>query len=203
MTFILISDPCPRRLFLDYHGLKLLWGWMVDAAAAGNSADSIQFKIDLLTSLASLPVPNKTMLLDSKLITIVEKWAIPSEPSTTAVVVKKEEASADTLREPEVRRDVAVKIEDLNRDDVVREDGGVHTTESERDNVSDSVSDACEPVVKKESTSDGIADPTTDSPETPIVSNASEPVLLDKEDSSENATPSENQTGSAHQVLSF
>lgn len=93
------ADQACRRLFLDYHGLKLLWGWMVDAASAGQNPENIEFKMDLLKTLSSLPVPNKTMLLDSKILSIVEKWAIPIEaPSSTAAavpVVKKEETSED------------------------------------------------------------------------------------------------------------
>ena len=72
---------------MDYHGLKLLWGWMIDATSAGNSLESLQFKIDLLSTLSSLPVPNKTMLMDSKLLSIVERWAVAGE----SVSVKQEE----------------------------------------------------------------------------------------------------------------
>lgn len=82
-----------RRLFLDYHGLKLLWGWMVDASSLGHSSDNVQFKIDLLSTLSSLPVPNKTMLLDSKLISIVEKWTTPTGCESTAETIKTEETS--------------------------------------------------------------------------------------------------------------
>ena len=85
-----------RRLFLDYHGLKLLWGWMVDASSAGNSSENVQFKIDLLSTLSSLPVPNKTMLLDSKLISIVEKWTTISEPQLENVKLKTEDESIKT-----------------------------------------------------------------------------------------------------------
>ena len=75
---------------MDYHGLKLLWGWMVDASSGGgDSPENTQFKIDLLSTLSSLPVPNKTMLLDSKLLSIVEKWTIVVD--TNHHVVKKEE----------------------------------------------------------------------------------------------------------------
>jgi histone-lysine N-methyltransferase SETD2 len=83
-----------RRLFLDYHGLKLLWGWMVDASSFGQSSENVQFKIDLLSTLSSLPVPNKTMLLDSKLISIVEKWATSGESQSETVV--KVEISTET-----------------------------------------------------------------------------------------------------------
>ncbi len=82
---LLIEFIFPRRLFLDYHGLKLLWGWMVDASSFGQSSENVQFKIDLLSTLSSLPVPNKTMLLDSKLISIVEKWTTSVEPQLETV----------------------------------------------------------------------------------------------------------------------
>lgn len=44
------------------------------ASASASTAESLQFRVDLLSTLASLPVPNKTMLLDSKLLPLVEKW---------------------------------------------------------------------------------------------------------------------------------
>jgi histone-lysine N-methyltransferase SETD2 len=55
---------------------------MVDASSIGQNSENIQFKIDLLSTLSSLPVPNKTMLLDSKLISIVEKWTTSGESET-------------------------------------------------------------------------------------------------------------------------
>jgi len=95
---------------------------MVDAASAGNQPENIQFKINLLTTLASLPVPNKTMLLDSKLMSIVEKWtAIPSDstsvPPPPPLVVKKEDVADSTDQEIEVPAEtVVVKSEDGNED---------------------------------------------------------------------------------------
>ena len=80
-------------MFLDYHGLKLLWGWMIDASSTSISAESVQFKLDLLSTLSSLPVPNKTMLLDSKLLTIVEKWATCCVVVET--IVKKDDEDVD------------------------------------------------------------------------------------------------------------
>ncbi|GIY83487.1 hypothetical protein CDAR_221441 [Caerostris darwini] len=56
------------RLFLDYHGLSLLWSWMVDLT------DS-RLKLKILQVLSFLPVPNKTMLLESKVYNVVERWA--------------------------------------------------------------------------------------------------------------------------------
>ena len=28
------ADPCCKRLFLDYHGLGLLWSWMMDTQSS-------------------------------------------------------------------------------------------------------------------------------------------------------------------------
>ena len=69
---------------------------MVDVSSAGNSSENVQFKIDLLSTLSSLPVPNKTMLLDSKLISIVEKWTTISEPQLENVKLKTEDESIKT-----------------------------------------------------------------------------------------------------------
>ncbi|KAG8305644.1 Histone-lysine N-methyltransferase setd2 [Homalodisca vitripennis] len=63
------------RLFLDYHGLRLVWSWMMDPAS------SFSLKIEILETLSKLPIPNKTMLQDSRVLGVVEKW------STTALMV--------------------------------------------------------------------------------------------------------------------
>lgn len=66
---------------------------MVDASSLGQSSENLQFKLDLLSTLSSLPVPNKTMLLDSKLISIVEKWSTVSESPSTVEVPKPENST--------------------------------------------------------------------------------------------------------------
>lgn len=58
--------PC-RRLFLDYHGLKLLHGWMTEISA-------LEFRKEILDTLSSLPIPNQTMLKDSNVLTTVASW---------------------------------------------------------------------------------------------------------------------------------
>lgn len=64
---------------------------MIDATSASKSLESVQYKLDLLSTLSSLPVPNKTMLMDSKLLSIVERWSVVSE---SVVSVKQEEGVA-------------------------------------------------------------------------------------------------------------
>lgn len=72
---------------------------MVDASSLGQSSENLQFKLDLLSTLSSLPVPNKTMLLDSKLISIVEKWSTVSESPSTVEVPKPENSNSTETEE--------------------------------------------------------------------------------------------------------
>lgn len=67
------EQPC-RRLFLDYHGLRLIWSYMMDLTD-NSSAKGEQFRLEILKTLKALPIPNKTMLMDSKIYKVVENWA--------------------------------------------------------------------------------------------------------------------------------
>ncbi|EDV47197.2 uncharacterized protein Dere_GG17783 [Drosophila erecta] len=60
--------PC-RRLFLDYHGLRLLHAWISE-----NGNDE-QLRVALLDTLESLPIPNRTMLNDSRVYQSVQLWS--------------------------------------------------------------------------------------------------------------------------------
>lgn len=62
------------RLFLDYHGLQLLWSWMVDC-------EDPWLKSLILDVLEVLPVTNRTMLTESKVFEVVERWAAPPTDS--------------------------------------------------------------------------------------------------------------------------
>ena len=68
------GDHLCRRLFLDYYGLKLIWSYMVDVAG-DESVTAQEFRLEVLKSLSTLPIPNKTMLIDSKVLSVVEKWS--------------------------------------------------------------------------------------------------------------------------------
>ncbi|XP_047367367.1 probable histone-lysine N-methyltransferase CG1716 isoform X2 [Vespa velutina] len=67
------EQPC-RRLFLDYHGLRLIWSYVMDIAK-DESEEAQQFRLEILKTLNTLPIPNKTMLMDSKIYGVVEKWS--------------------------------------------------------------------------------------------------------------------------------
>ncbi|XP_060519038.1 variant-silencing SET domain-containing protein [Cylas formicarius] len=68
--------PC-RRLFLDYHGLRLMHGYMIDAEQlAIADRKFVSAKLELLQTLAVLPIQNKTMLIESKVLPAVEKMSM-------------------------------------------------------------------------------------------------------------------------------
>lgn len=78
--------PC-RRLFLDYHGLRLMHGWMAETqqlVAEDKKYESL--RLELLQTLATLPIPNKTMLQDSKVLATVEKWAVNEKEASDSPV---------------------------------------------------------------------------------------------------------------------
>lgn len=70
---ILINGDMPcRRLFLDYHGLKLFHSWMSDLKT--NSIADLSLCIEMMNALEILPITNKTVLRTSKVLDRVEKW---------------------------------------------------------------------------------------------------------------------------------
>ncbi|XP_034945207.1 probable histone-lysine N-methyltransferase CG1716 isoform X2 [Chelonus insularis] len=111
------EQPC-RRLFLDYHGLRLIWSYMMDIANIDNEKAQ-SFKLELLKALNTLPIPNKTMLMDSKVYNVVEKWSKscllhdnpnkvcetqPEEDVNTVKTIKKENES--TVSTPKISEEV-------------------------------------------------------------------------------------------------
>lgn len=74
--------PC-RRLFLDYHGLKLMHSWMTDALGA-DRIPALTFRLEILQTLENLPITNKTALQDSKVLSTVQRWSNISEYSFLA-----------------------------------------------------------------------------------------------------------------------
>ena len=58
-----------HRAFLHFHGLSLMWSWMVDLAGA------TQLKVEILSTLSILPIANKNVLEDSKVLPMVVRWS--------------------------------------------------------------------------------------------------------------------------------
>uniref|UniRef100_A0A3B0QQA6 [histone H3]-lysine(36) N-trimethyltransferase n=1 Tax=Psoroptes ovis TaxID=83912 RepID=A0A3B0QQA6_PSOOV len=61
------------RLFIDYHGLRIIWGWMIEA-------ETVDLKARLLELLEVLPITNRTIIQDCKVLEVVERWAAVDSP---------------------------------------------------------------------------------------------------------------------------
>ncbi|KAK3863517.1 hypothetical protein Pcinc_030719 [Petrolisthes cinctipes] len=97
------GEAACRRLFLDYHGLKVLWSLMADLTLARQhtllkmevlwslmadltlARQHTLLKMEILKTLECLPITNKTQLTDSRVLALVERWSIQQQPdpSTT------------------------------------------------------------------------------------------------------------------------
>lgn len=105
--------PC-RRLFLDYHGLRLMHGYMIDAqqlAVANKQFESL--RLEVLQTLAVLPIPNKTMLQDSKVLSTVELWAshkdLSSPPDSDSNSPKTESDLPTKPKDPKLELKMPIK----------------------------------------------------------------------------------------------
>ncbi|XP_074601391.1 SET domain containing 2 [Brevipalpus obovatus] len=102
------------RLFLDYHGLQLLWSWMVDL-------EDVYLKGQILETLTNLPIPHRTALKDSKVLDIVERWSKSTENGNGSESVSLN-ALLPVIVEPSSLLVVNVKKEPKLEDQVKLED---------------------------------------------------------------------------------
>ncbi|XP_045472360.1 probable histone-lysine N-methyltransferase CG1716 [Harmonia axyridis] len=135
--------PC-RRLFLDYHGLHLMHGYMIDAqhlCLMDKKYDSL--RLEVLQTLAVLPISNKTMLQDSKVLPTIEKWSVPltssssvesnSESNSPKVETEVSESSTPTIL-PETTKEyteTTFTTEDLVPEDQIRKSVGMEEVKVE------------------------------------------------------------------------
>ncbi|XP_028326057.1 histone-lysine N-methyltransferase SETD2 isoform X2 [Gouania willdenowi] len=64
------------KQFLDHHGLSLLWIFMAELSEAkGNSANNIKLQLQIMKTLAVLPISTKNMLEESKVLSLIQRWA--------------------------------------------------------------------------------------------------------------------------------
>ncbi|XP_073533198.1 histone-lysine N-methyltransferase SETD2 [Phyllobates terribilis] len=69
------SQSCLKS-FLECHGLSLLWIWMAELGDnQGNTSTSIRLQLEIIKTLELLPIPNKNMLEESKILPIIQRWA--------------------------------------------------------------------------------------------------------------------------------
>ena len=121
------------RLLLDYHGLQLLWSWMVDL-------EDIDLKSEIIKVLEFLPIPNKTMLKDSKVYDVIEKWSIDKDSESKTVDTNQEIKTIEDKKSSDVRQEEEKLIEDkklTNGDVNLMEIELKSTAELKQENVKD------------------------------------------------------------------
>ncbi|KAI4464179.1 histone-lysine n-methyltransferase setd2 [Holotrichia oblita] len=104
--------PC-RRLFLDYHGLRLIHGWMTDAQHLSRINRKFEFlRLEILQTLATLPIPNKTMLQDSKVLPTVEKWSVKLEDEISPIDSDSNSPKMETESTPKIECGIKTETAD-------------------------------------------------------------------------------------------
>ena len=125
LRIIQSGEQACRRLFLDYHGLRLIWSYMMDIAAI-ETDEAQQFRLEVLKALSTLPIPNKTMLMDSKVYSVVQKWSEESYLSpkvespdddvtckrTSAIKIEENDSNCDSNEKPNVERTIEKEVAD-------------------------------------------------------------------------------------------
>ena len=107
------------RLLLDYHGLQLLWSWMVDL-------EDVHLKAEIIKVLEVLPIPNKTMLKDSKVYDVIEKWSKSidstvksNETEQTIANENKKLTNGDLLNEKQQNQEEEQEEEEIKTTDLI------------------------------------------------------------------------------------
>ena len=140
------------RLFLDYHGLSLIWSWMADCPDR-----DFQLQKEILGTLQALPITNKTILKDSKILAMVEKWstrhgALSTDPTGVEKLALKRDSDADPAT-PNSNSGTPLYDEKRNSVSSQAEEGASTMSTSESD------SDAYEVAKKKLTAKSGATQP--------------------------------------------
>ncbi|KAL7875310.1 hypothetical protein SRHO_G00062800 [Serrasalmus rhombeus] len=69
------NHSCLKQ-FLDHHGLSLLWIFMADLSEAkSSSVNNIKLQLEIMKALAVLPISNKNMLEESRVLQCIQRLA--------------------------------------------------------------------------------------------------------------------------------
>ncbi|CAK9810795.1 Histone-lysine N-methyltransferase SETD2 [Anthophora quadrimaculata] len=127
------EQPC-RRLFLDYHGLRLIWSYVMDIST-NDSDEAQQFRLEVLKTLNTLPIPNKTMLMDSKIYNVVEKWSKRFYFSLSGDSPEDDQGKLKSNNdELQINYDNSEKRSSYQLTDTDKQENSIETTEIKRDN---------------------------------------------------------------------
>nr|XP_039266370.1 histone-lysine N-methyltransferase SETD2-like isoform X1 [Styela clava] len=93
------------KTFLQFHGLSIIWSWMVDVSGVEDN-DAYNLKMEIINTLCILPITNKNVIEDSKVLSVVQRWAkqdeedkVKSEEIEAVDSEKKEEDTAESDNE--------------------------------------------------------------------------------------------------------
>lgn len=114
------EQPC-RRLFLDYHGLRLIWSYVMDISKIEFEQAQI-FRLEIVKTLIKLPIQNKTMVVDSKLYDMIEKWS-----KGMFFAANEDSQEDDEIKEEKIEHineELGVKIENSDQSNLITELAG-------------------------------------------------------------------------------
>ncbi|KAG8179351.1 hypothetical protein JTE90_007623 [Oedothorax gibbosus] len=123
------EQPSCLRLFLDYHGLPLMWSWMTDIV-------ELDLKTKILQVLSRLPITNKSMLLDSKVMSVVEKWVQECDAAKKENSLEEKPQSVSASPSDESSEPVAKKLKNVEFSDSETDSTGSHNA-NENSSVTD------------------------------------------------------------------
>ena len=95
------ADSPAMKALVRYKGLDLLWSWMIDASSENRN----KYRCEILKTLLCIPIRNKNELDDSKLMSVVSKWAVPVVDSTSDMISDDDDQSPGSNASTDVRTD--------------------------------------------------------------------------------------------------
>lgn len=84
---------------------------------AGSSTEEVQqFRLEILKTLSTLPIPNRSMLIDSKVLSVIEKWSKQlyhssgesPEDDQSKLKSSNEETEMDTSEKPNAESETSI-----------------------------------------------------------------------------------------------
>uniref|UniRef100_A0A6P6XRU4 [histone H3]-lysine(36) N-trimethyltransferase n=1 Tax=Dermatophagoides pteronyssinus TaxID=6956 RepID=A0A6P6XRU4_DERPT len=122
------------RLFIDYHGLRIIWGWMIEA-------ENVDLKARLLGLLEVLPIPHRTMLTDCKVLEVVERWAAIDSPEWQQYLnIDEQEKKSDTTKANEDNscQTAAEEIKETTAVESIKEETDSQSSSTNKETITDS-----------------------------------------------------------------
>ncbi|CAG0901266.1 unnamed protein product, partial [Darwinula stevensoni] len=107
------GDSAHHKAFLRFHGLNFIRSWMTELSLANSDPDVCELRREILATLSILPVPHKTMLINSKILPAVEAWTESRSCSSQEVSGQnKENEAMDLSVEGVTKSDASLTLSD-------------------------------------------------------------------------------------------